>query len=174
MPLIFQYGSNCDAERLRARLGDIEDLGRATAIGGADITFRVWSRTNGCAAADLNWAPESGRHAWGVLYRVSEAALQRLRRIEGKFYEEKPIKVRDKDGSKPDEVVVTFLVREDARLLGLWTSAKYIAHIVRGYREHGIPEGWVQHMLDVALETNRLALSTAYDEAIKIERLRKA
>ena len=56
MPLIFQYGSNCDTERLNSpeRLaGAAIERGRAQSMDEYEIEFDVWSNGNGCAAADL-------------------------------------------------------------------------------------------------------------------------
>src|SRR3984957_6631545 len=106
MPPVFQYGSNCDAERLNApaRLaGDAHDLGRAETIEEFDIAFDVWSQTNGCAASNLIRVPGSGRRVWGILFEIP-AVLVRGRRtdgrktlaqIEGPRYEEKQIRIRN-------------------------------------------------------------------------------
>ena len=100
MPLIFQYGSNTDAEHFKGRLGDIEDRGRAETVDEYDLRFDVWSHKNGCAASDLLPAPGTGRHAWGVLYEISEVGLQKLRKIEGNRYEERSIRVVNEAGEK--------------------------------------------------------------------------
>jgi len=72
MLLIFQYGSNCSAARLNAPkglAGAAGDTGRVITIDECRIAFQVWSQGNGCAAADL--VQTAGRHAWGVLYKIS-------------------------------------------------------------------------------------------------------
>jgi cation transport regulator ChaC len=171
MPLIFQYGSNCDASRLSsdARLGgDAEDLGRAETLGEYDIGFHVWSRSNGCAAADLITTP--GCRAWGVLYKVSDKGYEKLKQTEGSRYEPTAIRVRKHTG----EVVeaITFLVRRDERRAGLWTSFEYVRHIVNGLREHGVPEDWVAHVLEVAIKTNAHATADATRAAEEIRVLR--
>ena len=81
MPLIFQYGSNCDEHRLNDsnRLGgDAKDLGRGQTIGQYELAFDVWSDGNGCAASDL--VRRKSRNAWGVLYKVSDEGYERLKR----------------------------------------------------------------------------------------------
>jgi len=175
MPLIFQYGSNCDAGRLNGEkrlAGDANDLGRAETVDEHDICFDVWSQGNGCAAADLLLAPGSGRHAWGVLYQISDTALAKLRQIEGKYYEERRIIVRNEAGEEVE--ASTFLVKMDARRQGLWTSVDYVGHIVKGLREHEIAEEYVQHVIDIAIETNRKALGRAHDDAVAMEKLRNS
>lgn len=107
MPLIFQSGSNCTAGRLNSpnRLnGNAEDRGCACTIEDFDIAFDVYSQTNGCAAADL--VPTSGRKAWGVLYEIPDDFIRgkrtdgqkTLAQIEGKRYDEKTIRVRNRNG----------------------------------------------------------------------------
>jgi len=155
MPLIFQYGSNC----LIARLNSPERLNGAAIVKSSaqtvdefDIAFDVWSHTNQCAAADRVPAPESSHFAWGVLYETSAEGLARLRNVEGPFYEEKRILVRTRAG---EEEATTFLVKDAKREQSLWTSAKYVSYIVRGLREHKISEEYTQHVLDVAIRTNK-------------------
>ncbi len=64
MPLVFQYGSNCDAERLNSpeRLGGAAvDRGLARTVQEYDIGFDVRSQINQCAASDLVKAEGTGR-----------------------------------------------------------------------------------------------------------------
>jgi hypothetical protein len=182
MPLVFQYGSNTDAERLNTpeRLdAAAEDRGRAQTVGEYEIAFNVWSHGNGCAVGNLMAAPGIGRHAWGVLFEVPADRILRkdarggkktIEQIEGPSYEPKPIRVRNEAGEEVE--ATTFLVKENVRRDGLWTSGKYVGHIVAGLRAHEVPDDYIQHVIDIALETNRRALGAAYDEGIKIGSLR--
>jgi cation transport regulator ChaC len=171
MPLLFQYGSNTNAERLASRIGDVDDRGRAETIEEYDLAFNVWSQSNGCAAGDLVPAPRTGHHAWGVLYRITEAGLIKLRKIEGKLYEEKTISVRDEAGEEVE--AVTFLVIPAERRHGLWTSADYVGHIIRGLRAHDVPEEYVQRVIDIATETNQHATARAGEQIRLIAELRR-
>jgi hypothetical protein len=167
MPVIFQYGSNCDADRLNSpkRLnGAALDLGAAETIEEYEIAFDVWSQGNGCAAGDLVQIP--GRHAWGVLSEISSELVygkdrngrKTLEQIEGASYEPKSIRVRNNAGQEVE--AITFTVKPDARRQGLWTSSKYVAHIVKGLRDHRISEDYIQHVIDVAIQTNQRATAT--------------
>jgi hypothetical protein len=153
MPLIFQYGSNCLEERLNSpeRLnGGARYDGRAQTVDQYEIAFDVWSRGNGCAAADLRAVETREQRAWGVLYQVTDEGLGRLG--EGPRYEEKSIRVRNSLGEITD--AKTFLVRASERQQGLWTSAKYVGYIVNGLRNHQVPEEYVQYVIDIAMRTN--------------------
>jgi hypothetical protein len=168
--MLFQYGSNCTPARLNGpnRLkGRAKDLGRAQTVEDFDIAFDVVSKTNGCAASDLMETP--GRKAWGVLYKLSKKDLEKLKRIEGPRYEEKPILVVNQKGKK--RKAKTFVVREEERLQGLATSAAYVSWIIYGLRDHGVPEDWISHVLDVAVETNERAGANAVEQIRLIKTL---
>jgi hypothetical protein len=178
MSLIFQYGSNCTAARLNgpSRLaGHADDRGRAHTVEDLDIAFNVYSQTNGCAASDL--VPTPGRKAWGVLYEVPDDFIRgrrtdgqkTLEQFEGPRYEEKPIRVIDQSG-EPREAV-TFIVREAEHRQGLATSAAYVSWIVYGLRDHGVPEDWIAHVVEVAIETNARANASAREEIRLIKTL---
>ncbi len=170
MPLVFQYGSNCTAGRLNgpSRLnGGAKDLGRAKTVEDFDIAFDVVSNTNGCAASDLIQTP--GRKAWGVLYKLSKDGLEKLKDIEGSRYQEKPIRVIDENGKK--RKAKTFVVREKERRQGLATSAAYVSWIIYGLRDHGVPEEWIAHVLNVAVETNQRAGANAVEQIRLIKTL---
>jgi hypothetical protein len=170
MPFVFQYGSNCTAARLNGpkRLKRrAKDLGPAQTLEDFDIAFDVVSQRNGCAASNLVQTP--GRKAWGVLYKLSKAVLEMLKDIEGPHYEEKPIRVIDARGKK--RKASTFLVREGERRQGLATSAAYVSWIIYGLRDHSVPEDWIAHVLDVAVETNERANANAAEQIRLIKTL---
>lgn len=170
MRLIFQYGSNCMTARLNGpnRLnGDAEDLDRAQSTEDYDITFDVFSKTNGCAAADL--IPLPNRKVWGVLYRVSEKGFERLKAIEGPRYEPKPIRIRNRAGEELE--ATTFLVKPNERRTSLATSAAYVSWIIYGLRDHGVPEEYIAHVAEVAIETNQRACASAAEQIRLIKTL---
>jgi len=163
--VIFQYGSNTCTARLNSpnRLrGDACPVGIAQTVEDLDIAFDVWSERNQCAAADL--VPSPGRKAWGVLYAIPDDLVQGTRKdrktleqIEGPRYEKRPIRVRTPQG---DEVEArTFLVRENERRRGLFTAVWYVSWIMYGLREHSVPEEYIEHVREVAIQTNRNARS---------------
>lgn len=178
MPLVFQYGSNCTTARLNGpnRLdGKAVDRGKAQTVEDFDIAFDAYSRTNGCAASDIVAAP--GKKAWGVLFEIPEDFIRgkrndgkkTLEQIEGPRYEEKPINVMDREGKQCG--ATTFVVGQAARRPGLATSAAYVSWIVYGLRDHGVPEDWINHVLDVSIKTNERAEANAAEQIRLIKTL---
>ena len=160
MAIVFQYGSNCDVDRLNStdRLrGEAVSLGRARTVDNFEIAFDVWSTGNKCAAADL--IRRGTTQAWGVLFEIPEDFIDRpnrsdgrrtLKQIEGSNYEKQFICV-DADGQT--HLAVTFLVKERARVSGKPTSYDYVWHIVKGLRDHCVPEEYVDGVISTALES---------------------
>jgi cation transport regulator ChaC len=178
MPLVFQYGSNATRSRLNGpkRLnGRAEGRGCAQTVDEYDIAFDVWSQTNGCAASDLILSP--GRHAWGVLYEIPDEFIRGKRSdgqktladIEGSRYEARTIRVRTADNREAD--AVTFLVKASERRTGIAASAAYVSWIIYGLRDHGVPENYIQHLLEVAIEMNRRAQEAAAEQTRIIQTL---
>jgi len=169
MPLVFQYGSNCDERRLNSpdRLdGDARDLCRALTVEGFEIAFNKRRQQSGSAAADLVKPRKGKRRIWGVLYEVSKAGFKRLKEVEGPSYGPKNITVQDNTGVV--RAAKTFRVNRDARRKSLWTSAEYVGHIVAGLRAHEVPEEYVQHVIGVAIETNQRAGTTSAAEETRL------
>ena len=163
MPLVFQYGSNCTRGRLNSpnRLkGHAEVIGPAETVEDYDIAFDVYSQTNGCAASNL--VPTPSRKAWGILYRIRDEDMKILADIEGRRYEQATVRVRDRDGNEHE--AITFVVKEKERRQGLATGAAYVSWIVYGLRDHGVPEDYIQHVLEVAIGTNERATASAAEE----------
>src|SRR6266516_4436703 len=109
MAFVFQYGSNCNKRRLNdpGRLnGGAKDLGRAQTVEMFEIAFNKRVQSTGFAAADLIKPRKGGRRIWGVLYEVSKAGFERLRKIEGSSYRPQDIAVEDSDGLR--KTVKTF------------------------------------------------------------------
>jgi cation transport regulator ChaC len=179
MTLLFQYGSNCNADRLNApeRLdGAAENPRLARTVDASEIAFNVWSQGNGCAASNL--VPTPGQYAWGVLYDIPTDRLKGQRadgkktmaQIEGPRYEPTTIGVRTADGREVR--ATTFLVKKDAERDGLWTSREYVEHIVAGLRQNTAPPEYIEHVITVAVEHNQRAKERADEEATRIATLR--
>jgi Domain of unknown function (DUF4209) len=175
--LLFQYGSNCDEQRLNSPRR-LDGVAKNPVLGETsdeyDLAFDVWSNTNACAASNLIPALGTGRHAMGVLYEVPTDRIRGKRddgkktmtEIEGPSYEEHSIRVRTANGAVLD--AVTFLVKQDARRTGLWTSSTYVSHIVKGLRAREAPPAYIERIIEAALRTNQQADSPHEEEIKKI------
>ncbi len=153
--LVFQYGSNTSSRRLNSgkRLqGEARVVGLARTEQPFELDFTVWSRRNGCAAADI--VPGAGRTIWGVLYRIPAHLIERhtagdrncLDAIEseGRNYVRVPIAVQLADGGRVDGEAITYVARE--RREHLATSFAYARHILEGLREHEAPADYVDYV----------------------------
>ncbi len=69
---------------------------------------------------------------------------------------------------------ITFLVKPAERHIDLWTSVAYVSWIVYGLRCHGVPEEYIQHVIDFAIETNSRGGQTADEQNRLIELLRSS
>lgn len=161
MALVLQYGSNTSSARLNSQerlCGESRDLGLAVTEDEFELCIDVWSDQNDCAAADLR--PGSGRAIWGVLYEVPYDLIARetagnrksLDAIEGRKYQRRPIAVRRPDGTKVEGSVITYTVIEPEE--GLRTSLAYVAHILRGLRDHGAPADYLTYVKRRAVANN--------------------
>ena len=175
---VFQYGSNCNEERFNSpkRLcGAARLLGKAQTIEFFRIAFDVWSRKNNCAASDL--IPGGENKAWGILYEVPDDRIdgrrtdgcRTLAQVEGNNYEKKCIQVTYE--GKP-VTAVTFLVKKDQRVCDKATSVEYVGHIVKGLRDSGVPEEYVLHVINVAIENIKANCSQYDKELLALENLR--
>jgi len=163
MALVFQYGSNASSERLNSscRLG-----GAACAVGLVftedrfDLAFTHYSRTNECGTADL--VPNGSRQIYGVLYEIPENRLFRSRRngartldeIEGEYCDYRRTQVCVIDAAPPHEsrAAITYVVK--APSASVKTSAPWVSHIIKGLREHGAPDEYVDYVKKCATENN--------------------
>ncbi len=163
MALVFQYGSNCldsqinGAERLR---GDARFIGIAETVEEFQLAFDVWSERRQCAAADIT--PSPGNKVWGALYEVPDFLIEResaevqgrrsLDAIEGEGtnYRREAIAVRQKNG--PIVTAITYRVRNPAQ--GLRTSLEYVRYIIKGLRERGVCEDYIDGVKKLAQASN--------------------
>jgi hypothetical protein len=72
--------------------------------------------------------------------------------------------------------VTTFRVRRNRRRTGLCTTGEYVGYIVNGLRTHGVEDvepAYIDHVIDMALDTNQRAAVTAEGESALIGALRR-
>jgi cation transport regulator ChaC len=160
MALVFQYGSNCSAQRLNSQdrlRGDARPVGWAETVDNYELRFDVWSNGNECAASDIALGGDA--RVQGVLYEVPDRLMNRATTpigrksfdaIEGNAYERRPIRVRKRDGNIVE--AETYVVRTPAR--DLLTSIDYVRHIVSGLREHGADDAYILRVKEAAITNN--------------------
>jgi gamma-glutamylcyclotransferase (GGCT)/AIG2-like uncharacterized protein YtfP len=163
MALVFQYGSNLSTERLNGprRLRGDAHVDRP-AITEEDFEFRFDIPSRGYAASNI--VRSSGRKIWGVVYKIPDYLIRRetaracnrrsLDAIEGQGenYDRVEIKVRWPDGSEPTAPVITYLgcnSKSDIK-----PSSEYVAHILKGLKEHKLPEEYVRYVRERILQSN--------------------
>jgi len=131
--LVFQYGSNCSptAQLGRQTPRGCGQYGWAETIDNYQLKFDVWSRSNGCAAADLVCGG-GDFPAQGVLYEVPDNLMSRdsapagrrsFDAIEGDAYVRRSIAVKRRDGTIVEAQTYVVLTPQT----GLLTSADYVA-----------------------------------------------
>ena len=163
MAILFQYGSNCSETQINSpdRLcGDAIFVDIAETVHDYRITFDVFSRKRGCAAADI--IPSPGHKVWGVLYEVPDWLVDRksakkrnrksLDAIEGEGTNYRRI---DTDVRRPGGQLikaVTYVVIDPKP--GLQTSLEYVSHIVVGLRDRGVDVAYIDTVKSIAAQNN--------------------
>jgi len=135
MPHYFAYGSNMSRARIEARLGSVRDLGRARC---PDRHHR-FSKLGRDGTGKGNIEVASGALVWGVVYELGEAQLERLATFEFGYRATQLQLIQAATG------VVSFEAL--APVTGLAPTREYLEHYVRGIREHGIPEPYLNAVL---------------------------
>lgn len=175
MTLVFQFGSNVDADRLNSperldRAARVVDLVRT--VEPHELGFRVWSTVNQCAAADI--LPGQGRPIWGVLYDVPDELIRREtageRRSfdaiesEGREYRRQPIRVVSAEGAPAETEAITYMVV--SRRYDLCTALDYVRHILKGLLERGAPEDYLAYVRE-RIVANNPALGSSVDALLE-------
>jgi len=152
----FAYGSNLTASRLIARVGALEDLGRAT-LTGYRLRFSKNGR-DGSSKCDLVNTGETGDVAEGVVYRLPQKAKPLLDRFEGvgKGYRVANVDVSPsttsthKSDLKNNKLVSCFVYlavppfAEDSLLPYGW----YHDFVLEGGRAHEFSSAWLAWVRD--------------------------
>jgi hypothetical protein len=161
MTVLFQYGSNCLDSRINSedRLrGDAKFLDIAETVEDFELAFDAQSK-HGYATADI--VRKLGGKVWGVLYDVPDYLIdtktanaggrsKSFDAIEGKNYRRETITVRRSNG----EVVLALTYTVISPEAELKTSIDYVRYIVRGLREHRIPDAYISKVKDIASANN--------------------
>ena len=144
----FAYGSNMSSERLRGRTPSAVSLGRARLPRYA-LRWHKLGR-DGSGKCDVEPTDLPGESVWGVLYEIDCAEKQALDTAEGLGvgYNEQTVLVERETGV---EEALTYRARSDKIDSMLRPLPWYKAHVLRGAREHGLPEEYVRRIAAVGV-----------------------
>jgi gamma-glutamylcyclotransferase (GGCT)/AIG2-like uncharacterized protein YtfP len=136
--LYFAYGSNLDAEQMRARCPTARGLGRAR-LRAHRLAFTHFSTRWAGGAADV--VPHGSASVWGVLYAMGPGDFERLDRFESGYR-----RVRLVVEAEPDRIVAvtTYSVSEK----GLFAPHdEYLAKMLRWGARWRLPGDYLAALL---------------------------
>ena len=136
--LYFAYGANLDLRSFKRRCPSAAVVGRAR-LPDYQLSFTRYSRTRKGGVADI--VPEPGAEVWGALYEVDGPCLAALDEYEGvpRYYRRETVRVVDDAGVEHE--AMTYVANRTGEFA---PSRQYLGIIVRGAREHGLPEEYVR------------------------------
>ncbi|HXE74493.1 MAG TPA: gamma-glutamylcyclotransferase family protein [Candidatus Xenobia bacterium] len=136
----FAYASNMSRTQVEQRAGAPAEE-KVARLDNYELNFDKVTR-GGTGSANI--VPAEGKTVWGVLYRLSEAQLRVLDRFEGvpEHYRRSEVNVVDAEGNKVGAQV--YLARKVRK--GLKPDRHYLARILQGAEEHGLPAEYVAQL----------------------------
>ena len=136
----FAYASNMSRAQVQQRAGEPGEE-RVARLDNYELNFDKVTRGG---AGSANLVPAEGKTVWGVLYRLSEQQLCALDRFEGvpEHYRRSEVNVTDAQGNKVGAQV--YLARKVRK--GLKPDRHYLARIVQGAEEHGLPADYIAQL----------------------------
>ncbi|MDZ7662079.1 gamma-glutamylcyclotransferase family protein [Thiohalophilus sp.] len=137
----FAYGSNMSTRRIQARAPSATKLNTAR-LEGHRLAFHKISDNDDTAKCDACETGDETDCVHGVVFTLSEQDKPALDRAEGlgRGYAEKVVRVSLTDGDVV-EAITYYAIRIDPGLKPLdW----YKSHVLRGAREHGLPEAYIR------------------------------
>ncbi|MDR9436957.1 MAG: gamma-glutamylcyclotransferase family protein [Thiohalophilus sp.] len=158
----FAYGSNMSTRRIMARAPSATKLSTAV-LAGHRLAFHKISDNDDTAKCDACVTGDATDCVHGVVFAIAEKDKPALDRAEGlgRGYAEKVVQVSLTDGNVV-EAITYYAIRIDPALKPLdW----YKSHVIRGAREHGLPEAYiraiesVEHIEDADNERREKELS---------------
>jgi gamma-glutamylcyclotransferase (GGCT)/AIG2-like uncharacterized protein YtfP len=148
--LYFAYGSNLDPDLMRERCPGHSVIGRAF-LPEYRLCFPRRSPLRGCGTAGIE--PCAGEAVWGALYRLSQADLPALHNVEGyqpgrarseNRYDFVQCRIERSEPSASSAAAYVYVAIGDDS--GALPSASYMAHILRGAAQHGLPEAYIARL----------------------------
>jgi gamma-glutamylcyclotransferase len=143
----FAYGSNLWLEQMAERTGPLRQGAegpRRARLANYRLIFNMQAE-DGRVFANIE-SPGTG--VLGVIYCCSAKTLQMLDRFE-QGYERRQVQVELEDGS--ELTAFTYIAAAAPRKNLPGPSAEYLQKILRGARQHGLPEAYIREIEAAAL-----------------------
>ena len=147
----FAYGSNLARDQKVKRTGKIREERRAR-LDGYRIAFNKRG-TGGTGKANI--VPDQTGTVWGVVYRCSPEALNEMDQYEGVsggHYARKTVRVRVDSGDELE--AVTYVAGRTFIDDSLTPSPEYLQTILRGAREHDLPDEYIRSVQELGNRSN--------------------
>ncbi len=143
----FAFGSNMNEAVFRERRGMAPIEWRVGRVPGWRLRFNLEGRPRG-RAAPANLSPDARAEVWGVLYKITRAAMLRLDRSEGvpgRRYFHQWLEAETVAGERLPAFTYVAQGKEDDGNPFL----RYITRIREGARRHGLPAHYVAFLDEV-------------------------
>lgn len=135
----FAYGSNLWIRQMQMRTGAVEHAVHPPRVARLENYQLVFEHLGGSGPAYANVLP-GGEGVLGVIYRCSEADLERLDQYE-RGYDRQLVTVTDRQGESITAIV--YVMRPHPATRAGRPNAEYLQRIVEGARHHGLPEDYI-------------------------------
>lgn len=146
----FAYGSNLCVEQMTRRTGPVEQCPGRQGVARLPRYRLIFNMLGDDGQVYAN-IEQRGDGVIGVLYRCSQDALARLDVYE-EGYDRRQVVVTLEDGATREAMV--YVARPECTTNSGRPSAEYLAIILRGAREQGLPEGYIASIEDQAAHSD--------------------
>jgi gamma-glutamylcyclotransferase len=142
MTWYFAYGSNLWIDQMVARLGPLPlgaEQPRIARLPGYRLAFNMRGE-NGEVYANI---VRPGEYVLGVIYSCDADALEKLDQFERGYHRQRIVVV----GETGETVEAVAYVAEPENVIdGGKPSTEYVQRILRGVRQHGLPEAYLREI----------------------------
>lgn len=143
---LLAYGSNLSRKRLSQRVGEAKDY-KSGYIDGFRLVFNKKAFGKQTVFANIAYVG-GGERCPAVAYRLSAEQIGDLDRIEGvpDHYLRISVLFCDRSGGK--SICQVYIAHPDRLMWDQEPETDYIAHIRRGYEEHGFDKNYLKNALE--------------------------
>jgi len=138
----FAYGSNLSSAQMIARMGPFPAAfgrPRIARLAGFRLAFNMRGETGQIYANIV----QPGEEVMGVVYECAEEALEKMDRFEVGYHRER-VEVVSEGGDVIE--AVTYVAEAGHVVEGGSPGEEYLQRILRGGREHGLPESYLRQI----------------------------